>query len=538
MRRMATSGSSAPAVVASTRWWFSNIGSRWLNLPIRYKCAAVVALPVACLMFEIGWQMRALRALEAAQEWTAHTRQVLLAASELRALLLQLEANTRGYMLTNSAAFLPPLRDAEIRAPLVARQICDLVKDNPSQLARAQELQELARLKVAVTHENVAAFIADRSAIDNAEMIERMLRGKSRMDAFNPKVALFVAEEDRLLTERMKRRQQQQSLSWRVLVMSVGIGIAMGFFAILLFSMGVATRLSTLSSESRRIAVGELMPEPPPGRDEVSELAWSLHAASHKIYDQMQGLEALNRDLESFSYSVSHDLRSPLRHIHGFSKILRSDFSAELPAEAQRYLSRIESGAERMGHLIDDLLNFSRLGRRNIERQPVPLRLLVDNVVEELSESVEGRKIEWRMERLPNVQGDPALIKLVFVNLLGNAIKFTRTRTHARIEVGSHALPQGAAIYVRDNGVGFDMKFADKLFGVFQRLHRLEEFEGTGVGLATVARIVHRHGGSVWAESAVDQGATFYFTLGEGAGAPVPLRNQPLLDEVLYAAAR
>ncbi len=516
----------------------SFVAQKWHDLSIRYKCALVVALPVLCLLFEIAWQMRVLRALEDAQAWTAHTRQVLLAAADLRSLLLQLEANARGYGLTRTPEFLPPFHEAENRAPLVAEQICALVKDNPLQLQRAQELQELTRLKLEVAHENVSAFITAPQSIGSAAMTTRMLRGKDKMDEFTQKAGVFVAEEDRLLTRRMERVRLQQSLTRRVLMISVVLGIVVGGCAVFLFSMGVAKRLTILRLESRRIADGGLMAVPVAGKDEISGLAWALHSASHKIYEQMQGLEALNRDLESFSYSVSHDLRSPLRHIHGFSKILRADFAAELPEEAQRYLSRIESGAERMGHLIDDLLNFSRLGRRNIERQPVPLRLLVTNVVEELSESIEGRKIEWRMERLPNVQGDPALIKQVLVNLLGNAIKFTRTRTHARIEVGSQALPQGAAIYVRDNGVGFDMKFADKLFGVFQRLHRLEEFEGTGVGLATVARIVHRHGGSVWAESAVDQGATFYFTLGDGAGAPVPLRNQPLLDEVLYAAAR
>ena len=349
---------------------------------------------------------------------------------------------------------------------------------------------------------------------------------------------MFVAEEDRLLAERTERLRRQQQLSRRLLILTLFTGVGTGLVGVLLFSWSVANRLSALKKDSLRMAVGEPMPAQGPGDDEISDLAQALNIASFKIHDQMQALEALNHDLESFSYSVSHDLRSPLRHIHGFSKILQADFSSELPAEAQRYLSRIESGAERMGHLIDDLLNFSRLGRRNIECQPVPLRLMVDGLVEELSDGFAGREIKWQMEPLPVIQADPALLKQILLNLLGNAIKFTRTRPHARIEIGSRVLPQGTAIYVRDNGVGFDMKFADKLFGVFQRLHRLEEFEGTGVGLATVARIVHKHGGAVWAESAPEQGATFYFTLGEVAAAPVPQPKSHTADEVTYATAR
>jgi light-regulated signal transduction histidine kinase (bacteriophytochrome) len=312
----------------------------------------------------------------------------------------------------------------------------------------------------------------------------------------------------------------------------------MGLGALQLFSYTVARRLSLLEAASRRLARGEIIPAPQAGKDEVSSLAWAIHSASHKINEQMQGLESLNRDLESFSYSVSHDLRSPLRHIHGFSKILTADFSAELPTEARRYLSRIESGAERMGHLIDDLLNFSRIGRRELDRQPVALFAIVEGIAEELNEGA-VRTIEWRIQPLPTIKGDPALVKQVFVNLLSNAAKFTRTRERPVIEVGSRVLPQGTAIYVRDNGVGFDIKFADKLFGVFQRLHRLEDFEGTGVGLATVARIVRKHGGAIWADSALEQGATFYFTL-DGSPAPNAIDHHKVESqtEVVYAAAR
>jgi len=515
----------------------SRLLSGWGDLSIRYKCASVVALPVLCLLFEIGWQLHILSSLQDAQGWTAHTRQVLLTAAELRSQLLQLETNSRGYGLTGKDDFLPAFRNAESKAPVVAAELSHLVSDNPTQRERAAELQEMTRRKIEIADRNLQAFLAARSSMHPDESATRILEGKETMDAFNRLASIFVAEEDRLLIQRMSHLDKQQEMSQRVLLMAVGTGIVTGIVAVLIFSFSVARRLMLLQLDSRRIASGELMQTPPGAKDEIGDLGRALHLVSRKIHDQMQGLESLNRDLESFSYSVSHDLRSPLRHIHGFSKILRADFSAELPDEAQRYLSRIESGAERMGRLIDDLLNFSRIGRRDIERQPVALFSIVESFAAELNETA-PRKIEWRIQPLPTVQGDPALIKQVFANLLNNAAKFSRTREHPVIEVGTRVLPQGVAIYVRDNGVGFDMKFADKLFGVFQRLHRFEDFEGTGVGLATVARIVHKHGGTVWADSKPEEGATFLFTLAGPVSTVPESKNTILHEEVLYAQTR
>jgi PAS domain S-box-containing protein len=233
-------------------------------------------------------------------------------------------------------------------------------------------------------------------------------------------------------------------------------------------------------------------------------------------------LAAVNQELEAFSYSVSHDLRAPLRHIDGFARILKEEHAAELSEEAQRYLDRVLHGANHMGHLVDDLLNLAKIGRRDLARQRTKLDLLVREALADLP-GTENRNVEWRVEPLPEVDCDPGLLKLVFNNLLGNALKFTRGREPAVIEIGTSDSAGPTTIFVRDNGVGFDPKYADKLFGVFQRLHRQEDFEGTGVGLATVQRIIRKHGGEVWAESEVDHGATFFFSLGDQpATAPVP----------------
>lgn len=224
-------------------------------------------------------------------------------------------------------------------------------------------------------------------------------------------------------------------------------------------------------------------------------------------------LEAANKELEAFSYSVSHDLRAPLRHISGFSKILSEEFGPQLPEEAQHHLERIQQGTRRMGQLVDDLLNLSGVGRRELQRQVTSLENVVRQVLSDLQPECEGREVQWNIAPLPFTDCDGALLKQVFQNLLSNALKFTRPRKQAVIEIGCKQEEGVPVVFVRDNGVGFNLKYAGKLFGVFQRMHRAEDFEGTGVGLATVQRIVQKHGGRVWAEAEVDKGATFYFTL-------------------------
>jgi K+-sensing histidine kinase KdpD len=238
-----------------------------------------------------------------------------------------------------------------------------------------------------------------------------------------------------------------------------------------------------------------------------------IRSLNQELAKRAAELDTTNKDLESFAYSVSHDLRAPLRHQIGYSELLQKHASSLLDDKSRRYIQTILESAKRMGNLIDDLLAFSRVGRAETKKMLVSLEQLVKEVVAELGQETKGRDIEWKIAALPVCYGDRSLLKLVVVNLVSNAVKFTRMRPRAEIEIGCVDRKNEVEMFVRDNGVGFDMQYVNKLFGVFQRLHLAEQFEGTGIGLATVQRIIHRHGGKVRAEGAVDQGASFYFSL-------------------------
>jgi len=262
--------------------------------------------------------------------------------------------------------------------------------------------------------------------------------------------------------------------------------------------------------EERTAALREEMVERKRAEEAVRRLNQELE---QRVVERTLQLEATNKELEAFSYSVSHDLQAPLRAIDGFSHILLEGYDEKLDEEGRRVLNRIGQATKKMKELIDDLLALSRLGRRDIEASNINMELLARNVFNELKAAVPDRIFYLNIRTLPASEGDPSMIRQVFVNLLFNAIKFTRPRETARIDVGSTSKEKEVIYFVKDNGVGFDMNHAGKLFAPFQRLHSAAEFEGTGVGLAIVQRIIHRHGGRVWAEGKVNEGATFYFTL-------------------------
>jgi signal transduction histidine kinase len=246
---------------------------------------------------------------------------------------------------------------------------------------------------------------------------------------------------------------------------------------------------------------------------EVRRLREEITHLQQRLNEHMAELETANKELETFSYSVSHDLRAPLRAIRGLSNVLVESYSPQLPEDAKQLLTRILSHSERMAQLIEHLLRFSHLSKQAINKQPVKIQVLVREVLDELLKDSTDRAVDIQVLALPDAAADPVLLRQVFENLLSNAVKFTRNQAHPSIEVGCKELDNERTYYVKDNGAGFDMRHADNLFRVFNRLHSYRDFEGNGVGLSLVQRIVQRHGGRIWADAAVNQGATFYFTL-------------------------
>jgi len=415
----------------------------------------------------------------------AHTHEVLSILSALYADILAVESARRGYILAGDEAQAERARTTANSVRSRVPELRRLTADNPRQQSLLDRLEPLIARRLAQIEESIER--RQRNPNDREAQSAATIAGTRATDHLRGTLGEMFAEERALLGWRdADVNASLRRAKWVITLGSVSAGLL----------VGVASLFFHRESVQRQQA-----------QDAVLRLNAELE---QKVAEAL----AANQELQAFSYSVSHDLRAPIRHINGFVHMLRRRSADALDAIAQRHLETIGRASRHMGQLIDDLLAFSRMGQGELVRTRVALGPLTREIIESLRPETEGRAVEWKVDHLPEVTGDRALLRIVFNNLLGNAVKYTRPRPHAVIEIGGGAGSTGEiVVFVKDNGVGFDMQYADKLFGVFQRLHRSEEFEGTGIGLATVRRIIRRHGGRTWADAAVDGGAIFYIAL-------------------------
>jgi signal transduction histidine kinase len=420
-----------------------------------FSSKAIAACALMILLFIGMLSFRSTVRDEEDRGWVTHTHLVI---EKLQTVLIDVsraETSQRSYLLTGQDRDLEEHKADINQVQQDVRNLRDLTSDNP----RQQEA--IRRLDMPVAQE--------------------------LMDEIRVQIGEMRSTEERLLEMRSKTAAAATRRMKGVIVL--GNALAM----LILSAAGFV-----IHREAGRRGLAER----------------GLKHVNEHLEHRTAELSDTNSELESFSYSVAHDLRAPLRQIAGYSNVLLQDYGPGLDAEARRYLEKVEAGARKMGRLVDDLLSLSKVGRQELFLQTTPLDSLLRQAVEDLALECSGRAVEWRIGGLFTAECDPGLMMQVFVNLLSNAVKYTGKRERAVIEVGQMMQNDVRVIFVRDNGAGFEMQYVGKLFGVFQRLHKTRDFEGTGVGLAIVQRIIRKHGGRIWAEAELDRGATFFFTLG------------------------
>jgi signal transduction histidine kinase len=483
---------SATALKAGSRtdsMRFRLVNRKWL-IGAGFALAAAILFLVGAVSFQSA-QTAQQRALS-----VAHTHEVMQSIQEVLTLMTDAETGQRGFLVTGRDEYLEPFVRAKARLPQALERLRGLTADNPEQRVRLGRMERYGNDKLAL----LALTPGLRTDVDKLREAIQGGAGKRVMDLFRAEIASMTRAEQALLEQRGRESEESAAFTKQITIAGFALSLAL---------IGVSYLMLRQEGEERARAEAQ------------------VHALNSRLARRATQLEVSNRELEGFSYSVSHDLRIPLRAVSGYAQIMEEDYGAGLDGEGRRLLALVRGNANMMNTLIDDLLTFSRLGNKALKKSEIDMEQLARAAVQQCASaeaagqaSSEAAPREIRIGRLPNAPGDAALLRQVWTNLIANAIKYSAARSPAHIEVSGDVQGDEAVYHVRDNGVGFDMRYAHKLFGVFQRLHGVDEYPGTGVGLAIVQRVVMRHGGRVWADAKPEQGATFSFTLPLAATEP------------------
>jgi signal transduction histidine kinase len=466
------------------------------------------------------------------------TTEVLTLSYLLMSQLIDTENSMRGYLLTGDRRFLEPYHSALRLIPAEQQRLSAFMLasgDHARASQLATQVADFLRFEAKMT--SLIESGKQNEALQHFEMTEgggRLADLRSTIEGYRK------TEESRRLAATASTEAARRGVKTAVLIFVIFDLLLTGALAAF-FHNAISRKVAILAGNMERFRVGEPLAAPLPAGDELNTLDQVFHEMVGQVEQRSLELDRSNRELESFSYSDSHDLRAPIRAIDGYSRMLQEDSFEQLDDAGKHYVTVIQQETRRMGTLIDELLAFSRLGRQPISTVDIDMYALAWDVVRDLERSL-GKEVPQIVvqQPIPGARGDRGMVKQVLTNLMSNAAKFSKPTSYPRVDVGARQQNGDVIYFVRDNGVGFDMKYVDKIFGVFQRLHRQEDFEGTGVGLAIVQRIVQRHGGRIWAHGEPGKGATFYFTLApskatevaaslDGPGAAqIPHRNELL----------
>jgi signal transduction histidine kinase len=472
--------------------------------PNRILVPALLLLAIIVVSSNAWLAFRSVESLVRSQYWVDHTWQSINQVERIMGSAKDAETGSRGYLITGDEEYLAPYSSATREIPAELNSFQHLTADNPTQQANLAGMRATLDQRLASIQQGID--LRRRGSTDASHALVLTGTGKVQMDHLRHLADRMEIEEHQLLLARIAEAQFSASRSRYTLALASGLDFLL---IVLMFRYFVRERHMRVASEldAERIAVARAQAEE--RADEVRSLNATLE---DRVKLRTAELETINRELEAFSYSVSHDLRAPLRTIDGFSLALEEDYATIVDDAGRDYIRRVRGGVQRMGQLIDALLQLSRITRAEINKEDFDISQMAASIASDIKEENQGKKITFHIEAGLKAFADPKLIRVALENLFGNAVKFSSKVSAPVVEFGWDS--KQTAWYIRDNGAGFNMIYADKLFNAFNRLHGDKDFKGSGIGLATVARVIHRHHGRIWADSAVDHGATFWFTLG------------------------